>query len=70
MTDKKFVHAIGIIRKSRNAKVEFNKIIDGESTHDLVLVESNATVVEELIAEGFVLYPRPYGVLIDHFDVG
>ena len=70
MTDKKLINAIGIIRKNLCAKVEFNKIISGESIHDLVLIESNATVVEDLIKEGFVLYPRSYGVIVDHFDQG
>lgn len=61
--------AIDIISKSVSAKVSFNVPVDNNysNVHDILIHESNATLINELVKAGFSLFPGPKGISIDKF---
>lgn len=61
--------AISIITKSNSIKVSFNVPINDNYSHTypILIHESNATAINQLIAVGFSLHMTPKGLAVDKF---
>ena len=59
--------AIEIISKQKSVKVSFNlpRIDNYSNVHEILIHESNATTIKELIASGFSLFMASKGLSID-----
>lgn len=69
MTTEKRLKAIELISKSNSVKVSFNVPIDDNytSVYQILIHESNASIINELIEEGFSLSMTPKGLTISHY---
>lgn len=64
-----FAEAIGIISKSNSIKVSFNVPVNDNYSHTYAILihESNASVVKELVNAGFSLSMNPKGLAVDKY---
>lgn len=64
-----FQTALDIISKSNSAKVSFNVPITNNysSTYKILIHESNAGLIQELIEKGFALHMTPKGLAVDYY---
>lgn len=69
MKTEDFQQALAIISKSNSIKVSFNvPVADNYShVHQILIHESNASVVEELINAGFHLSMSSKGLIVDKY---
>jgi hypothetical protein len=70
MKNHHFELALNLIAKSNSAKVSFNvPITDSYSNvHEILIHESNATLINELVKNGFSLYMTKKGLSVDNHD--
>ena len=61
--------AIAILSKSNSVKVSFNvPVTDGYNiVYEILIHESNASVINELILEGFSLSMNPKGLSVNKY---
>ena len=61
--------AIAILSKSNSVKVSFNvPVADSyNNVYEILIHESNASVINELIAEGFSLNMNPKGLSVNKY---
>lgn len=61
--------AVSIITKSNSIKVSFNVPVDNHISHtySILIHESNASVINQLISAGFSLSMTPKGLAVDKF---
>lgn len=61
--------AIGIISKSNSIKVSFNVPVNDNYSHTYAILihESNASVINQLVKAGFSLSMNPKGLVVDKF---
>jgi len=64
-----FKKAIEIITESNSVKVSFNVPVEDNysNCHAILIHESNASLVNNLVAAGFSLFPGKKGISIDKF---
>lgn len=61
--------AIAILSKSNSVKVSFNVPVTDSynNVYEILIHESNASVINELIAEGFSLSMNPKGLSVNKY---
>ena len=61
--------AIAILSKSNSVKVSFNMPVADSynNVYEILIHESNASVINELIAEGFSLSMNPKGLSVNKY---
>lgn len=61
--------AIAILSKSISVKVSFNVPVKDsyDNIYEILIHESNASVISELIAEGFLLSMNPKGLSVNKY---
>ena len=61
--------AIAILSKSISVKVSFNVPVKDsyDNIYEILIHESNASVINELIAEGFLLSMNPKGLSVNKY---
>ena len=61
--------AIAILSKSNSVKVSFNVPVKDSynNVYEILIHESNASVINELIAEGFSLSMNPKGLSVNKY---
>lgn len=61
--------AIAILSKSNSIKVSFNVPVKNNysNVYEILIHESNASVINELIAEGFSLSMNPKGLSVNKY---
>ena len=64
-----FYKAIAILSKSNSIKVSFNVPVKDNynNVYEILIHESNASVINELIAEGFSLSMNPKGLSVNKY---
>lgn len=69
MTTENFREALSIITESKNVKVSFNVPINGSynTVHQIVIHNSNASLIRELIDAKFSLFMGSEGLVVDKF---
>lgn len=69
MKPEYLAEAIGIISKSNSIKVSFNVPVNDNYSHTYAILihESNASVINQLIAARFSLSMNPKGLAVDKF---
>lgn len=69
MKEKYFAQALEIISKSNSIKVSFNVPVDNNysNVYQILIHESNASVIDQLIVAGFSLSMTPKGLSVTKF---
>lgn len=69
MKPENLADAISIITKSNSIKVSFNVPVNDNYSHtyDILIHESNASVINQLVAAGFSLSMTPKGLAVDKY---
>lgn len=69
MKPENLADAIGIISKSNSIKVSFNVPINDNYSHTypILIHESNASVIKQLVVAGFSLSMTPKGLAVDKY---
>jgi hypothetical protein len=69
MKTQYFQEALQIISKSNNIKVSFNVPVDNNysNVYDILIHNSNATVINDLIAAGFSLSMNDKGLSVNKY---
>lgn len=69
MKPEYLAEAIGIISKSNSIKVSFNVPVNDNYSHTYAILihESNASVLNQLIAAGFSLSMNPKGLSVNKY---
>lgn len=69
MKPENLADAIGIISKSNSIKVSFNVPVNDNYSHTYAILihESNASVIKQLVAAGFSLSMTPKGLAVDKY---
>ena len=69
MKPEHLADAICIISKSNSIKVSFNVLVNDNYSHTYAILihESNASVINQLVKAGFSLSMNPKGLAVDKF---
>ncbi len=69
MKPEYIAEAIGIISKSNSIKVSFNVPVENHysNIYPILIHESNASVINQLVNAGFSLSMNPKGLAVDKF---
>lgn len=69
MKPENLADAIGIISKSNSIKVSFNVPVNDNYSHTYAILihESNASVIKQLVAAGFSLSMTSKGLAVDKY---
>lgn len=69
MKPEYIAEAIGIISKSNSIKVSFNVPVENHNSHvySILIHESNATVINQLVNAGFSLSMNLKGLAVDKY---
>lgn len=71
MSAEKLALAVQLIVKSNSAKASFNVPVTDHysNVHEILLHETNANLINQLIAEGFSLSMCPKGLSVTHYSI-
>ena len=71
MKEKHLNLALQLIAKSNSAKVSFNVPVNDSymNVYDILIHESNATLIDQLIKNGFSLHMTKKGLSITNYSI-
>lgn len=69
MKPEHFADALTLITMSNSIKVSFNVPVDNHISHKYAILihESNASIINQLVAAGFSLSMTPKGLAVDKY---